>query len=74
MLRKNDVQRILAERNILIAVRNPFVVILISTLDYSWLGNMFEMAFRLMALLMFVLHMPSINLASSTIYIDQLIC
>ncbi|XP_065880657.1 probable serine/threonine protein kinase IRE4 isoform X2 [Euphorbia lathyris] len=26
MLRKNDVQRILAERNILIAVRNPFVV------------------------------------------------
>lgn len=27
MIRKNDIERILAERNILIAVRNPFVVI-----------------------------------------------
>lgn len=29
MIRKNDIERILAERNILITVRNPFVVILI---------------------------------------------
>lgn len=27
MLRKNDIERIVAERNILIRVRNPFVVI-----------------------------------------------
>lgn len=26
MIRKNDIERILAERNILITVRNPFVV------------------------------------------------
>lgn len=32
MLRKNDIDRILAERNILITVRNPFVVISVSNL------------------------------------------
>lgn len=32
MLRKNDIDRILAERNILITVRNPFVVIFIANL------------------------------------------
>lgn len=30
MIRKNDIERILAERNILITVRNPFVVIFFS--------------------------------------------
>lgn len=28
LLRKNDIDRILAERNILITVRNPFVVMI----------------------------------------------
>lgn len=32
MLRKNDIDRILAERNILITVRNPFVVISVANL------------------------------------------
>lgn len=32
MLRKNDIDRILAERNILITVRNPFVVISVDNL------------------------------------------
>lgn len=31
MIRKNDIERILAERNILIAVRNPFVVSFLKT-------------------------------------------
>lgn len=33
MIRKNDIERILAERNILITVRNPFVVIIMECFE-----------------------------------------
>lgn len=47
MLRKNDIDRILAERNILITVRNPFVVI--------YVANLIHLNLRLGALRMMVM-------------------
>lgn len=46
MIRKNDIERILAERNILITVRNPFVVLFNSITLLDFLAMTFSISER----------------------------